>query len=249
MGRLVEFLICGTQKGGTTALADYLRHHPALHIPKEKEIHFFDDEAQNWVKPNYQVYHQKFIAGKPSQLWGEATPIYMYWDSSPKRIWQYNPKMKIIIILRNPISRAYSHWSMEYNRGNDKLGFAEAIKKEVVRAQASLPLQHRIYSYIDRGFYSHQIRRLWHFFGKQALLILKQEDLKEYPNECLNKIFKLLNINEIEPLDNLETHLGNYKESIDISTHEYLKNVFWHEICQIESLLGWDCQNWLSEYQ
>ncbi len=245
MQRKISFLICGTQKGGTTALADYLRQHPDVFIPEIKEIHFFDDESRNWKRPDYSYYHKNFIKVDSNKICGEATPIYMYWDNCAERIWKYHSLIKIIIILRNPISRAYSHWSMEYNRGNESLSFEEAIETEAIRSKQDLPYQHRIFSYIDRGFYCNQIRRLWRFFGKESVLILKQEQLLNQPIECLNQVYSHLEISNIIPEETLNSHQGKYRKPMKDDVHKKLRNLFWHEICQLESLLGWDCHEWL----
>ena len=241
----VRFLICGAQKAGTTALASQLREHPDLFIPKVKELHFFDDEKQNWKHPSYNSYHEAFRDAKLHQLWGEATPIYMYWEPAAKRIWQYNPETKIIVVLRNPINRAYSHWNMEINRGAENLGFVEALKQEAGRCRQSLPEQHRVFSYQDRGLYSSQLRRLWRFFGRDAVLVLKHDDLKNNLQGCLNEICDHLKIGRMQCVEPLERHLGQYCGPMSDQARTVLRNFFWHEICQLESLLGWDCQDWL----
>ena len=116
----------------------------------KKELHFFDREEED---RDYKKYSRKFRPPKPKQrVIGEASPIYMYWETAPYRIWKYNPKMKWILVLRNPVERAFSAWNMETKRGKEKLSFAEAIEKEPERCREALPLQHRVYSYIDRGF-------------------------------------------------------------------------------------------------
>ena len=89
--------------------------------------------------------------------------------------------MRLIVMLRNPIERAYSHWAMEHRRGNDPLPFASALEQEEARCRGALPLQHRVFSYVDRGFYSAQLRRLWRFFGRDQVLVLRQEELRLDP--------------------------------------------------------------------
>jgi hypothetical protein len=103
MARRVDFLVCGTQKGGTTALHNYLGQHKELYLPKQKELHYFDDESLDWRKPNHDNYHDYFCdESSIGKTWGEVTPIYMYWNNSMERIWQYNKKIKIIIKLTKP---------------------------------------------------------------------------------------------------------------------------------------------------
>ena len=245
MTKKVSFLICGTQKGGTTALADYLSEHPDLCLPLSKELHFFDNEEINWKRPNPNEYHKAFKTGEPNQIWGEATPIYMYWEKSMERIWQYNPAIKLIVLLRNPITRAYSHWAMEKARGNENLNFLEALQQEETRSRGVLPLQNKIYSYQERGFYNEQLRRIFRFFPKDQVLILKQEDLLNKPKKTLEKIYLHLDITQIKFSKPIHSHLGKYSEEISNEANELLRKVFWHEICQLEYLLGWDCSSWL----
>ena len=115
--------------------------------------------------------HCHFQAAEPNQL-GEKRPISVYWDPAAERIWRWHSDATDWI-LRNPIERAYSHWAMEHRRGNDPLPFDLALEQEEARCREALPLQNRVFSYVDRGFYSAQIRRLWRFF--EQVLVLRQE--------------------------------------------------------------------------
>ncbi len=248
MNRRLQFLVVGAQKSGTTALATYLRKNPQLFIPDQKEIHYFDNEHLDWDDTDLSVLHRNFAKAKQSQIWGEATPISMYWDTAPKRIWQYNPDMRLIVVLRNPIDRAYSHWAMEHSRGNDPLNFEEALTLEDKRCRAALPLQHRVFSYVDRGFYSCQLRRLWRFFGHKAVLVLRHEELLQHPGKCLTSIWKHIGVDPPgEPISQVIIHKGVYKNQMSPKAHHQLRKIFWQEICQLESLLGWDCSEWLQK--
>ena len=241
----LSFLICGAQKSGTTALAAYLRQHPGIHLPMAKELHFFDDETQTWPKPNLNGLHDHYKAAGPDQLWGEATPISLYWDPAAERIWRYNPAMRLIVILRNPIERAYSHWAMEHRRGNDPLSFGLALEQEEARCREALPFQHRIFSYVDRGFYSAQLRRLWRFFGREQVLVLRQEQLRLSPQTCLDKIWQHLSIPPSPAITPLERHTGDYDHAMPPACRNRLRKIFWQEIGQLENLLDWDCSDWL----
>ena len=245
MTKRLSFLVCGAQKSGTTALAAYLRQHPGIHLPETKELHFFDDEKQTWPQPNLNKLNQHFLSANPDQLWGEATPISMYWDPAAERIWRYNQAMRLIVILRNPIERAYSHWAMEHGRGEDPLPFCLALEQEEARCRESLPLQHRVFSYVDRGFYSAQLRRLWRFFGKEQVLVLRQEDLRRCPQTCLERIWRHLSIAQGPDITPLERHNGDYNSPMTPACRERLRHIFWQEIGQLEQLLGWDCSDWL----
>src|SRR5438270_7515149 len=134
----VDFVIGGTQKGGTSALASFLRQHPQICMPEKKELHFFDDEENFRRRPSYRAYHAHFQPRQDQRRCGEATPIYMYWDPAPVRIWEYNPEMKWIVILRDPAERAFSAWRMEKARERESLAFDEAIDRETERSRKAL---------------------------------------------------------------------------------------------------------------
>src|ERR1035437_6839293 len=113
----VNFVIGGTQKGGTTALDVFLRQHPEICMAETcKEVHFFDQKKNFAGQPDYKHYHAFFRPEPPHQVVGDATPIYMYGEAAPIRIKSYNPKMKWILALRNPVERAFSAWNMETKR-------------------------------------------------------------------------------------------------------------------------------------
>src|SRR2546422_6756035 len=154
----VDFVVAGTQKGGTTTLDLYLREHPRISMATRKEVHFFDiDENFRTEAVDYAVYHANFAARSPLQLYGECTPMYMYWEPAAARMARYNPALKIVIILRNPITRAYSHWNMEREKCREALPFLEAVQTEPDRAQQMWPRQLRHRAYVHRGFYARQL--------------------------------------------------------------------------------------------
>ena len=153
--------------------------------------------------------------------------------------------MRLVVILRNPIERAYSHWAMEHRRGNDPLPFALALEQEEARCREALPFQHRVFSYVDRGFYSAQLRRLWRFFGREQVLVIRQEHLRLSPQICLERIWQHLRIPPGPAITPLERHNGDYNHAMAPACRERLRKIFWQEIGQLEHLLGWDCSDWL----
>lgn len=246
--RKVDFAVAGTQKGGTTALDRYLRMHPQICMANKKEVHFFDNERLfRTGRPNYAIYHSYFDADSQHRLLGEASPIYMYWRSAPKRIWEYNPEMKILLILRNPWERAYSHWNMERDRNAESLTFWSAIQSEPERSREALPYQHRVYSYVDRGFYVEQIRRLWSYFDREQTLILRNEELRARPLETMNRVFDFLGVDSLQEIRPARTHARPYVSEITRREKEYLLHAYEYEIRALERILGWDCSNWLDD--
>lgn len=209
----VTFLVAGVQKGGTTALFDYLREHPALCLPRAKELHFFDDEvAIDWAAPDYGLYHAPFLAERPAAdaVWGEATPIYVYWPNALERIRAYNPAMKLIVVLRDPVERAWSHWRMERARGAESLSFADCIRsgRNRVADAADGSGAHRVHSYVERGFYGAQIERLFTNFPRQQVLLMRSDDLRGDPARILRNACDFLQISAFETVAARESHVG-----------------------------------------
>ncbi len=253
MEQKVEFLICGAQKAGTTALDAYLRRHPNIVTPACKEVHFFDRETLNWennkekTKAREEMYHNMF-RGRKKGTWGESTPIYLYWLPCAKRIKQYNPDMKLIIVLRNPISRAYSHWNMETLRGRENLSFIEAIKREKERCDSTKPYQNRIWSYVSRGYYSEQIKHIWRHFDPSQLLICRQENLIKDPESTLGKVYRHIGVNNHEFKGHISQNKSVYRCSISEEAWKWLKKQYEEEVNKLEELLQWNCKSWLEPY-
>ena len=134
---------------------------------------------------------------------------------------------------------------MEHRRGNDPLSFGLALEQEEARCREALPFQHRVFSYVDRGFYSAQLRRLWRFFGREQVLVLRQEQLRLSPQTCLGKIWQHLSIPPSPAITPLERHTGDYDHAMPPACRNRLRKIFWQEIGQLENLLDWDCSDWL----
>lgn len=190
----VNFLIAGVQKGGTTALFDYLGDYPDVALSDVKEIHFFDDESQDWAAPDYEGYERRF--GTPdARPRGEATPIYSYWPRSMERIAAYNPAMRLILVLRDPVQRAWSHWRMETARGAEREPFGWCIRKGRQRLFEAVPWgHHREFSYVERGFYGEQVERIFSLFPRKQVLVLTAEALRADPGATLGAVRAFLGL-------------------------------------------------------
>lgn len=151
----VDFLIAGVQKAATTAIYTFLSNHPQIFMPSNKELHFFDDErGVEWLNPDYRIYHDQFQNSRSAELLGEATPFYTFWPPCIPRIRDYNQDIRFIVSLRNPVDRAYSHWKMEFLRGQDRMDFPSAIRvdrRRVINYDKSEYREFAIFSYVERG--------------------------------------------------------------------------------------------------
>src|SRR5271163_989725 len=166
MNKLLSIFGCGVQKGGTTSLYAHLCQHPALSSPSQKELHFFDDETNDWASPDYKALQSFFPSDDGRRLRFEITPIYIFWPPSIERVRAYNPAAKLIFLFRDPFERAWSQWCMEYARGNESLPFAEAIREGRQRMEGLPPLawERRVFTYVERGLYESRCTVHWHIF-------------------------------------------------------------------------------------
>ncbi len=242
----VDFVIAGAQRAGTTSLDLHLREHPGFAMPwTRKELHYFDHDEHFGAEPwSFQAYHANFPPRTPGSLRGDTTPSYMYWTPAAERMARYNPELKIIVILRNPITRAYSHWNKEWQRGRETLPFREALKAESARAAASAPAQNRRTSYVDRGFYSRQLRHLWRHFAADQVLILRSSELRQDATATLNRIANFLELQPFAPVAPKTANARQYENPIDPGAWEYLAGTYAAEIQELERLLKWDCSDW-----
>lgn len=192
----ISVFVCGVQKGGTTSLHSHFDEHRDLQNPREKEIHFFDDETVNWADPDYGRLHSYFSDPAGSRLRCDITPIYQFWPESLHRIALYNPLAKLIFLFRDPFERALSHWAMEYARGAENLDFASAIREGRQRL-AGLPRtspKWRVFSYLERGLYGQQVAEAKRYFSDSQLLFLRSEDLRNDHASALKQIQQFLGI-------------------------------------------------------
>jgi len=241
----IDFIICGTQKGGTTALDQYLRLHPHICMADRKEVHYFDrDRYFENLNPDYTKYHKCFSPGDGHQIIGEATPIYMYWNHAIERIHRYNPQIKLIAVLRNPIKRAFSHWNMERDRNRENRSFWEAIVDENSKINSSGHKQDKTFSYLDRGFYFSQIQEIYNYFNKDQLLIIRNEWLRDNPNEVLEDVARFLSISPFSLVEHREVHSRSYPVKLCSDELDFLNNFYKEEINSLEMLLGWDLTSW-----
>ncbi len=233
-----NFIIAGTQKGGTTSMYDYLVQHPQILPATTKEVHFFENPNNRkkgilWYKSHFPL---KLILKKKKAITGEATP-HMYSYHVPRLMHKMNPDLKVIFILRDPISRAFSHYQHNRRRkGRENLSFSEAIRQEksrisndikkVIKDEWHNDAINRTFSYMSRGEYEEQLDRWKKYFNKENILILKSEDFFESPQKTLNEVTKFLNIDKHGFKTSKRSNVGNYSDKIDLDDLKYLENFY-----------------------
>jgi len=207
---LPDFIIIGAAKSGTTSLYDYLIQHPSVHTALWKEIYFFDryfPRGMVWYRANFPSKFQKFFQIfflRKNFLTGEATPTYFHHPLTPKRISMLLPSVKLIVLLRNPIDRAYSHYQMERKFGYEELSFEEAIVSEDIRLQGEsekmikdpnyFSYKRQIFSYVTTGFYAEHLAMWMKYFSKNQLMIINSKDLENNTDRIFQEVLDFLGL-------------------------------------------------------
>ena len=203
----IGFLIGGVQKAGTTALARYLAGHPQLALPQRKEAHVFDDPGfgADWDRARIdREYARHFDAGSDDRLHGDATPIYLFHPTLVELIAAYNPAMRWIVLLRDPLERAISQYGMERARGDEHWPLWAALLFERLRLRGhhhdwspASPLRH--WSYRARGDYGRQLRTLRAHFPDAQVLVLRSTELRVSHVQVLARICAFLGVRDFNP--------------------------------------------------
>ena len=230
--KLPEFIIFGCARSGTVALNRYLNQHPDIKMASRKEVHFFNKrshykQGQYWYRSFFpiKIFKKKSISG-------EATPDYIFNPDVPKRIKKMMPHIKLIVVLRNPIDRAYSHYHYMVRTKRENLSFEEAIKLEEERIRDEKERKifdgdhYRRYSYLERGKYAEQLKNWMNFFPKECILIIKNEDLEKNLEMTLKKNFDFLDVSHVTISNTQKFNVGKYpqmKEETRLKLISYFK--------------------------
>ena len=191
----VNTFLVGAPKAGTTSLYFYLQQHPDVCMSKIKEPNYFT--AQQVVNMYYDVipvnsedwYHSIF-AEPNRRVIGECSVSYLFYPEVAEKIYDYNPESKILIILRNPVQRAFSHYLMDC-----RLGLCDISFEEILNNPSKYP--HFYQQFISLGMYHQQIKRYIDIFGQNQVKVMFYDDLKTDTNLFINQIFSFLNLTSI----------------------------------------------------
>ncbi len=265
MTKKVELFHVGPQKSGTTWFYSCLAEHPEIACSEKDSIHYFDmyyHKGERW-------YLDHFRAAKEGQLLFDPTYTYLRSPQAPERIASHNEEAKIIITLRNPIDRAFSHYWHEKKKGKYNFAFSEVFSNYDLFS-----------SWIEPGFYALHIKRFAEYFPRHRILFLLFDELVENPERLLEKalefigvrhkfkpsvlnkkinqagtkkniVFKLLNLvskyaGEINPAFRKISDIGRaeYVKGISPETRAMLYEMFEADIAETERIARLDLTSW-----
>ena len=239
--KIPDYMIIGVAKSGTTSLHEMLIQHPQIlrhkkgHFKnKYVEPHFFDICYEKGIK-----WYKNLFINKKETITGEKSVAYLFYPEISKEIKTHCPNTKFIVILRNPIERAFSHYNWQYQLGKKEIGYTF---EEVLELEDKINPNNwedlKDYSYKARGRYAEQLKRWYIYFpNKNQTLILDYKDLKEKPQKVMNKVFKFLGVTsfKIKPIYKNQT---KYSSSLKEKTRKELQKYFEPYNKELYKLIG-----------
>ena len=241
-GRLPEFLILGAQKAGTTTLYDVLTQHPDIGSARTKELAFFDrhfGRGVSWYKANFP---------KSVGITGEATPDYIVDPAAPERVKSVLPDAKLVVLLRNPVDRAISHYFHAVRLGYENRPIEVALSLDnQPDPNAALrfvghPLERRseyqAFSYLDRGFYSKQLAQWFELFDRKQFHIEFSEDFFTDPEPVVEAVLSFLDVPSGWAFDVRPKNIGTYGNKVPAELYQQLGALYCDDRRELETLLG-----------
>ncbi|MDQ3640002.1 MAG: sulfotransferase domain-containing protein [Actinomycetota bacterium] len=265
---LPDFLIIGTKRGGTTSMYRYLREHPqvlplfpsANHLPMAEDmkgVHYFDSGGRHgvaWYRSHFPSVLSRSVIERrhgASPVAGEASPYYLFHPKAAERAHRAVPDAKILVMLRNPVERTYSHYAEQRRNGVEKLSLEEALEAEsqrlegeeerLVRDPYYRSFAHEHQSYVAQSEYLRPLRRWTARFPAPQVLLLRSEDFFDAPSDVFGEVLSFLGLSSI-PLANVRPLNASGKSPLSAATRRRLESHFESHILALEEYLGRDLQ-------
>lgn len=247
---LPDYLIIGAQKAGTTSFHALIAEHPQVRGPIRKEIHYFDlnhTKGDRW----YRSFFPRTDAMSPASITGEASPYYLFHPHCAHRINKTVPDAKLIVLVRDPVDRAVSHYHHEVRLGYESRSLERALADEdamLEREMARLgtdprytSFEHQHHSYRARGRYAEQIDRFCRTCSKDRILIVDSAELYGNPAAAAQRGYTFLGIDPaFEPARLKPKNKGKYQDRISPKTRHELEDHYRPHNERLYELIGRD---------
>ena len=222
---LPDFLVIGAKRCGTTSLFYHLPEHPCISKSPHDNMGFFNDNFHlgvNWYKSFFPTI---FTRNKIKSEFGnflafDVTTTYMEEESTANNVYQIKPNMKIIVILRNPVDRAYSQYHLNLREKAEKRSFEDAMEENMNELNKESHERYEIKpkfsveenNYLKKSLYAQQLRHWLNIFPMESMLILSTEEFESKQQVIYNKIFEFLNISQFEVKNTEKMEKGSYPQ-------------------------------------
>ena len=234
---LPDFFVIGAGRTGTTSLYHYLDQHPSLSKSAYDELGYFDDNYHlglNWYRSLFPSIFTKYLTKLKTNnfMTYDVTPSYVRRPWNAKRIKKLFPDTKLIVILRNPVDRTYSHYHLAEQFGETRT-FEEIVKEDMDNIlNWNIDLKDDNYfankvekSFLARGFYAEQLSIWFKLFSKNQIMIVSSEQLASDTKNTMNSIFQFLNLPKFESPNTKIVNVSQYSK-MNSSTRKLLINFF-----------------------
>lgn len=240
------YLIIGAQKAGTTFLHQELSRHPQVRHALTKEIHYLDDHFDRGLP--WYLGHFGRMSG-PYAITGESSPGYLFHPHAPMRARTLLPGVRAIVLLRDPVSRAYSHFRHERRLGFEpEASLARAIELEPLRTTHEIErvarepgyVSHaaRHFTYVARGHYAPQIERWIGALGRSRVKIIMSSSLYERPRQVLDEVERFLGLDPWQPGVIGPNDMANGGPPLDAGVERDLRERYRESDQHLRQLLG-----------
>lgn len=200
-GPLPNFFVLGAMKAGTTTLNAYLQRHPDVFMSKVKEPHHYSDVTDP-VLPTVrsaEEYARLFRDARGATAIGEASASYLWSAEAARRLAAERPEARLVVVLRDPISRAHSHYLMSVRNGLESRPFPEALRHDWSLGDLPWGTKHL---YVELGQYAPQVRRYLEHFGRDRLFVTTSRELRDDTRTVVEDLCRFLGVST-EPVDRM----------------------------------------------
>lgn len=245
-----DYLLIGVQKSGTTSLINTFNKHPNLAMCR-KEVHFFDQRYElgpRWYEKTLDGARRS--TGTSRCLIGEKSPSYCYLPFAIERIRLHYPRTKLILILREPIQRAFSQWCMFKRIG--KPDGQKTFRQSIEQSQ-STPLKdirENGYWALQRGYYDEVLNFIWSKFPRTQVHVCISERVKKTPALEYNRMFRFLGVPSLSNVPvNFNIHRGTNKPVLSKDDVRFLRNIYRPHTEKLYTMLGYRVSEWEAYYK
>ncbi|MCF8111446.1 MAG: sulfotransferase domain-containing protein [Desulfobacteraceae bacterium] len=246
-----NFLIIGAQKAGTTSLFRYMLQHPDILKPLvNRELHYFDlhyHRGPNWYRAHFPFQRKEKITG-------EKSPYYIFHPLVPERCHAFNSDFRLILLLRDPVKRAYSHFHHEIENGRENRSFRQAVEEEMgdvendhlrlARSEIDYSATHQYYSYFARGRYVEQLDLWTKFFARDQIYLETAERFFKESRGVCSEIFDFLGLKPFQTFTGRRHNPGKYNP-LPEAEKRWLADLFRDSNQKLSEAYGVDISDWL----